>query len=76
LEFRIEIEMEEVATAPVGGPGPEGLEALVASTSGPGPKAPVIEGNSTTNSNDADFFYDRTRFHKCKAHRRFKDDYN
>jgi hypothetical protein len=35
---------------------------------GPGPEAPMIEGSSATDTNDADFVYDRTRFHKYKAH--------
>ena len=57
MESGIEIEMEEATTAPAGRPDLE---------------APVIKGSSAKDSDDADFVYDRTRFRKYKAFRRFK----
>jgi hypothetical protein len=35
----------------------------------------MIEGSSATDTDDADFVYDHTYFHKYKAYQRFKDDY-
>ena len=71
-----EIEMKEAVAALVSGLGPEGLEAVAALAGKPSPKAPIIEGNSTTNLDDADFVYDHTCFRKYKAYHQFKDDYN
>ena len=48
--------MEE---AVAGGAGPESSKAPVAPIGEPGPEAPVIKGSSATNTNDADFVYDR-----------------
>jgi hypothetical protein len=68
--------MEEAAVAPIGRPGPEDSKAPVAPTGGPSSEAPVIEGSSATDLDDANSVYDRTCFRKYKAHCRFKDDYN
>jgi hypothetical protein len=64
--------MEE---AVVGGPGLESSEAPIAPAGEPGPEAPVIEGNSATDTDDADFVYDCTHFCKYKAYHQFRDDY-
>jgi hypothetical protein len=38
----------------------EGIEAPIAPVGEPGPEGPVIEGSSATDTDDADFIYDRT----------------
>jgi hypothetical protein len=50
------------------------LEVPVAPVGELGPKAPMIKGSSAIDQDDTDLVYDRTRFHKYKAYRRFKDD--
>jgi hypothetical protein len=49
----MDTDMEEAAAK-----GPI-TEVPVAPTSKPGPKAPMIEGSSATDTNDVDFVYDR-----------------
>jgi hypothetical protein len=68
-DFGMDLDMEEAAAE---GPG---LEVPVALVGGPGPEAPMIEGNSATDMDDADLVYDRTCFRKYKAYQRFVDDY-
>jgi hypothetical protein len=46
--------------------GPD-LEVLVALVGELGPKAPVIEGSSAINTDDAKLVYDCTHFRKYKA---------
>jgi hypothetical protein len=53
--------MEEAAAE---GHGPE---VPIAPIGGPGPKAPVLDGSSATDTDDTDLVYDCARFCKYKA---------
>jgi hypothetical protein len=67
-ESGMEEDMEEAAAE---GPDPE---VPIAPVGGPGLKAPVADGSSATDIDDADLVYDHTRFHKYKAYQRFIDN--